>query len=234
MKNQQPSESSPATEKEPISPQFDSSYQFLQSEPQASTPPVQSAQSKSINLWVFVASVGVVLILAFVMSGLFFGQSAKTKHYKAEVAKLTATLQSTEEGKKLLEQANKDLDRKATEAQEETKEVSAKLNDVQADLDAKLAEVEKVNKNLQTKQSELSKAERGIAKFAQLETLFNQYDKDIMTFLDLISESNTAMMNSDWDEVDQIFAKMDPLVKKLDDEVEQILALFEVIKSGKY
>lgn len=123
---------------------------------------------------------------------------------------------------------------------------TAKANQAQADLDAKIAQVNQINSQLAglntqlstlnsqltAKQADLAKAQRGVAKFADLKSYLLAYDQETGQAINLINAGYQALLNGQNAQTynDQINA----LVPKMQQNADNINAIFNAIQSGNY
>lgn len=226
-----------------------------------------TVQKKNINkssIFLFILSVLLIASLAFggyqTVSAMKYDKMAATnkEFYEKEtlraneldgniirlddkVVKLEEELSKTDAGKKALEEVNKNLenengalDQKATTAEEQMKKA-------QADLAAKQDELVKINSSLAAKKSELDKAQRGIAKFAEVEKLYITFKtkKDefagynylsidnINSYLETGNQSYINAANSNLNMAKIAYGEMEELNTQMN-------AIFDIIKSGSY
>ena len=158
-----------------------------------------------------------------------------------KAVKLEEELSKTDAGKKALEEVNKNLenengalDQKATTAEE-------LMNKAKAELAAKQDELIKINSTLAAKKSELEKAQRGIAKFAEVEKLYISFKmkKDefavynlliidnINSYFETGNQSYIDVANSNFDKSKIAYQEMETLNTQMN-------VLFDIIKSGSY
>ena len=151
-----------------------------------------------------------------------------------ELGRTEADKKALEELNKSLESQNGALDKKATSAEEQMKSA-------QADLAAKRDELAKINNTLAAKKSELEKAQRGIAKFSEIEKLYISFKTEKDKFAGynalIIDNINDYLYGGDTAYIDKANANL-ALAKASYDEMEKLNvkmnAIFDIIKSGNY
>jgi hypothetical protein len=84
------------------------------------------------------------------------------------------------------------------------------------------------------KSKELAKAKRGLAKFDELNKLYDTYDKDNTQFMTLISQGYNALLYGEVDKFDTYDADIFKYAGICNKDQEQIKALFDAIKAGDY
>jgi len=199
-------------------------------DPFASFQSRMSLEKKRRDLFTVIgATAGTLLLLCLtVLLLLQFGQ---TKTYKSEASHYETILATTQKNEQKLEtdnnnlsSSNSQLNQSVSSAQQQTAAANASLTQAQAQLNT-------INSQLSAKQATLAKAERGVAKFSDLQTWFNAYDSDASKCLDLIeqldSETDQTSFNNDLSQLEQYD-------NSLTVDYNNITDIFSEIKSGNY
>ena len=198
-----------------------------------------------------------LLVIAFSVYQAFFANYFKKQYdetntlYLAEVDKsalleqeLTAlnvdktTLESI---KNNLENQNAELDEKATTAEEEASELQGSLSAKTEELQKKAAELTTMNSNLAAKKAELDKAQRGVAKFTEVEKLYTSFKTKsdefivhtgnsinyIVKYINTGNEDYVYAASDELDAADVIYSEMEKLNIQMN-------VVFDEIKAGSY
>lgn len=218
---------------------------------------------KKKTLIVALSSAGGAAIVAIAVLGiLLFQQAGQTRKYQTESLQYQQTLSETEEGKRQLQAANEKLgkenealdaeaasakdqaeaanqraeeaDQKALEAEQLAADAQQKADQAAANLKAKQAELASVSSNLSARQQELEKANRGIAKFDELEELFIQFAKDADTLNMALDEGWLALVYGDQQSYNYYVELIETTGAHIDNVASQIRDIFTVIENQQY
>lgn len=172
---------------------------------------------------------------------LYLGENKKSTTLQTE-------LEKTEEGRKVLENVNQNLqneneklDKRADTAEQELSKIQKELSVKKKELDEINSQITTMNKELDTKKAEISKLNNGISKFAELETLIDQFEAANLTYIEnidkCISNVNNYMETLNEYYLNQANNYLDnarsqySVMSSTSDKMQEI---FEAIKSGNY
>lgn len=204
-------------------------------------------------------ALGVVLLscIAFGAYQAFFANYFKKQYddtntlYLAEVSKSTVLEQQLtdlnldktqlESIKSDLEKENDELDTKAETAEEKASALQGSLSAKTEELQKKAAELTAMNSSLAAKKAELDKAQRGVAKFTEVEKLYASFKSKsdefithtgncigyIIQFLNTGTEKYIYMADDELGAADAVYGEMEKLNVQMN-------VIFNEIKAGNY
>lgn len=161
---------------------------------------------------------------------------ANQKAADADKQAADASQQAVDANQKAADASQQAVDAKSKQATAEQSAADAKkkLDAANKELQDKLNEVQKVTNDLNAKKADLDKANRGIAKFGDLENLFNQYDNDAGEFTKALNNAYKAILDQDRSTYDYNISQMKKYSQDLNTVYNKIIALFDDIKNNNY
>lgn len=157
---------------------------------------------------------------------------AEQANQKAEQANQRAELADQQAAES--EQRAQESEQKASEAQQKASQAQQKADKAAADLKAKQAELATVTNNLTARQQELEKANRGIAKFDELEELFVQFATDSDTVNMALDQGWLALVYGDEQSFNYYVDLIETTGERIDSTVVQIGEIFDAIENQQY
>lgn len=158
----------------------------------------------------------------------------QNKQLDAEAAEARQKAEDAGQRAQEADQKAAEADQKAAEAEREKAEAEKAAAAAAADLRQKKAELDELNNTLSGKQAALEKANRGIAKFKELETLFTSYSDDSETFSAALDQAWMAIALQDQVMYDDNVRLLNTVGPRMDATRESIVALLDDIENQNY
>lgn len=127
-----------------------------------------------------------------------------------------------------------DAKSKEATAEQSAADAKKKLDAANQELQSKLSEVQKVTNDLNARKADLDKANRGIAKFSDLEKLFKEYDDSAGEYMTALNNAYQAVLNQDRTAYNSNVSKLKTYASYLEEEYQQITGLFDDIRNNNY
>lgn len=191
-------------------------------------------KTKGFSPVVTIVFSAVSLVAIVVLAILLFLQMYDTNKYIALSDSYKGKLQTAEHNNSILRDENSGLSDRGKELTSDLSTANEKNDQIQADLDKKKAEVAQINNQLSSKRAELGKAERGLAKFNDLNKLFGDFDNDTYTYTSLVNDAYQSILDGNADGLQKNLNKMKETYPKITKEEQDISNIFEKIQSGSY
>lgn len=121
-----------------------------------------------------------------------------------------------------------------TDTKTQLTDSNTKLSATQADLDKINVELSSKQAELTAKKAELDKANRGVAKFSELNKYFDILDLNIGLYSDKIDEWSAAYSRGDYATANRKYEEALIYSKRADDAYDKMKVIIAAFKSGNY
>ena len=159
---------------------------------------------------------------------------AEAASAKDEAEQANQKAEQANQRAELADQQAAESEQRAQESEQKASEAQQKADKAAADLKAKQAELATVTNNLTARQQELEKANRGIAKFDELEELFVQFAIDSDTVNMALDQGWLALVYGDEQSFNYYVDLIETTGERIDSTVVQIGEIFDAIENQQY
>lgn len=159
---------------------------------------------------------------------------AEAASAKDEAEQANQKAEQANQRAELADQQAAESEQRAQESEQKASEAQQKADKAAADLKAKQAELATVTNNLTARQQELEKANRGIAKFDELEELFVQFAIDSDTVNMALDQGWLALVYGDEQSFNYYVDLIETTGERIDSTVIQIGEIFDAIENQQY
>ena len=156
---------------------------------------------------------------------------AEAASAKDEAEQANQKTEQANQRAELADQQAAESEQRAQESEQKASEAQQKADKAAADLKAKHAELATVTNNLTARQQELEKANRGIAKFDELEELFVQFAIDSDTVNMALDQGWLALVYGDEQSFNYYVDLIETTGERIDSTVVQICEIFDAIEN---
>ena len=159
---------------------------------------------------------------------------AEAASAKDEAEQANQKAEQANQRAELADQQAAESEQRAQESEQKASEAQKKADKAAADLKAKQAELATVTNNLTARQQELEKANRGLAKFDELEELFVQFAIDSDTVNMALDQGWLALVYGDEQSFNYYVDLIETTGERIDSTVVQIGEIFDAIENQQY
>ena len=159
---------------------------------------------------------------------------AEAASAKDEAEQANQKAEQANQRAELADQQAAESEQRAQESEQKASEAQQKADKAAADLKAKQAELATVTNNLTARQQELEKANRGIAKFDELEELFVQFAIDSDPVNMALDQGWLALVYGDEQSFNYYVDLIETTGERIDSTVVQIGEIFDAIENQQY